>query len=103
MKITNGIDHTKFVQLPYGISKKVYGNLLDDFSVHNYCGTFIWKKLKEQNWKLGNPKICEWKEEDLNANLPKDILNEYIIGLYYAFSRSPLKFLNPIVVVFHNF
>ena len=80
MKITNGIDHTQFVQLPYGISKKTYGNLLDNFSVNNYCGTFTWDKMKGQSWKLGNPKICEWKEEDLDANLPKDILKEDIIG-----------------------
>ena len=80
MKITNGIDHTQFVQLPYGLSKTVYGNLLDGFSVNNYCGIFTWDKMEGQSWKLGNPKICEWKVEDLNAALPKDILKEDIIG-----------------------
>ena len=81
VKITNGIEHNQFVQLPYGISKKAYGNILDHFSVNNFCSIFTWDKAEGQNWKIGNPKICEWKDEDFNAYLPKDILKEVTIGI----------------------
>ena len=75
MKISNGIEHTQFIQLANGIKKKAYGNLLVDFSVKRFCDTFNWYKYG-QNWKIGNPKICGWKEEDFNEDLPKDILKE---------------------------
>ena len=80
VKITNGIDHHQFVQLPYGVSKKTYGNLLDDFSVNNFCGIVTWDKVKGQQWKIGNPKICGWITEDLNAYLPKIILEKDFVG-----------------------
>ena len=89
MKITNGIEHTQFVQLPHGIRKKAYGNLLVDFSVKRFCDAFTWNKTG-QNWKIGNPKICGWREEDLNAYLPKDILKEDIIGIQAGnWKKSP--------------
>ena len=75
MRITNGLESTKFYQLPYGVRKEAYGNLLDDHPVKNFCDTFTWNKTG-QNWKIGNPKTCGWKEEDLNEDLPKDILKE---------------------------
>ena len=80
VKVTNGIDHNEFVQLPYGVSKKAYGNLLDDYSVSKFCGTVTWDKAKGQTWKIGNPKICKLKEEDLNSYLPKEILKKVTIG-----------------------
>ena len=79
MKITNGIEHTQFIQLANGIKKKAYGNLLVDFSVKRFCDTFTWYKYG-QNWKIGNPKTCGWKEKVLNAYLPIDILKEDVTG-----------------------
>ena len=80
VKITNGIEHTQFIQLANGVKKKAYGNLLVDFSVKRFCDTFTWYKYG-QNWKIGNPKTCGWKEKDLNAYLPIDILKEDITGI----------------------
>ena len=88
--ITNGIDNHQFVQLPYGVSKKTYGNLLDDFSVYNYCGIVTWDRAKGQEWKIGNPKICGWKTENLNSYLPKIILNQDIWGNIVLISQFQL-------------
>ena len=91
VKITNGIDHHQFVQLPYGVSKKTYGNLLDDFIVKNYCDIITWDKVKGQQWKIGNTKICGWKTEDLNAYLPKIILEKDILGNQYLITKFEMS------------
>ena len=72
VKVTNGIDHNQFVQLQKGVSEETYGNLLDDYFVVKFCGKVTWNKAKGQEWKIGNPKICKWKEEDLDSYLPKE-------------------------------
>ena len=46
IEITNGIEHTQFVQLNYGVSRETYGNLLEDFVVLDYCSTFTWDKVE---------------------------------------------------------
>ena len=46
IEITNGIEHTQFVQLNNGVSRETYGNLLKDFVVLDYCSTFTWNKIK---------------------------------------------------------
>ena len=46
IEITNGIEHTQFVQLNNGVTRETYGNLLEDFVVLDYCSTFTWNKIK---------------------------------------------------------
>ena len=46
IEITNGIEHTQFVQLNNGVSRETYGNILEDFVVLDYCSTFTWDKIK---------------------------------------------------------
>jgi len=75
IEITNGIEHTQFAQLNYGVSRETYGNLLEDFVVLDYCSTFTWDKVKGQEWKIGHPDICGWNPKDLTAFLPITILN----------------------------
>ena len=101
MKITNGIEHTQFIQLRYGIKKKAYGNLLDGFSVKRFCDTFTWYKTG-QNWNIGNPKSCGWKKEDLNAYLPIDILKEDITGTKIHGNRLQLQLQRKKSSVYHR-
>ena len=96
MKITNGIEHTQFIQLANGVKKKAYGNLLVDFSVKRFCDTFTWYKYG-QNWKIGNPKTCGWKEEDLNAYLPIEILKEDITGIHTLSCLRNVAYLEPLI------
>ena len=37
IEISNGIENTQFVQLKNGVSRKTYGNLLEDFVVLDHC------------------------------------------------------------------
>ena len=46
IEISNGIEHTQFVQLKNGVSRETYGNLLEDFVVLDYCSTFTWDKAE---------------------------------------------------------
>ena len=79
------------------MSKETYGNLLDDFSVYNYCDIVTWDKAKGQQWKIGNPKICGWKTENLNSYLPKIILNQDIYGnIILIFQFQLLQYSNQI-------
>ena len=75
IEITNGLEHTKFVQLQQGVSRERYGNLLNDWKVNDYCSIFNWDKVKGQEWKIGHPTICGWTPEELTAVLPITILD----------------------------
>ena len=75
VKITNGINQTKFVQLKKGVQKESYGDLFETFlpsiTVLNYCSTFKWDKIPEKEWKLGHSSICGWNPKDLTSFLPE--------------------------------
>ena len=75
VKITNGINQTKFVQLKKGVQKESYGDLFETFlpsiTVLNYCSTFKWDKIPEKEWKLGYSSICGWNPKDLTSFLPE--------------------------------
>ena len=59
IKITNGLESISFVHLQEGITKNVYGNLLDRYEVKEYCDSF---DFKNREWKLGNPTVCKQRQ-----------------------------------------
>jgi hypothetical protein len=48
-------DLEKVAHLPMGVQKEQYGDLLDDFSVRSYCGSY---DIGDLSWSLGHPSIC---------------------------------------------
>ena len=79
IKITNGINHTKFIHLKNGVKAEAYGDLFETFlpsvSIQDYCSTFKWDKIPGQEWKLGHSSICGWNPKDLTAFLPETKIN----------------------------
>ena len=67
IKITNGLESTSFVHLQEGVTKNVYGNLLDRYEVKEYCDSIDFKNRK---WKLGNPTVCKGRQKTFNQTLP---------------------------------
>ena len=57
-------DLEKVAHLPVGVQREQYGDLLDDYSVRSYCGTYDLEDLSngsgsyDLSWNLGHPSIC---------------------------------------------
>ena len=48
-------DLEKVAHLQLGAQKEDYGDLLDDYSVRSYCGSY---DIEDLSWNLGDPSIC---------------------------------------------
>ena len=48
-------DLGKVAHLPVDVRKEQYGDLLDDYSVRSYCGSY---NIEDRSWNLGHPSIC---------------------------------------------
>jgi hypothetical protein len=48
-------DLEKVAHLPLGVKKEDYGDLLDDYSVRSYCGSY---DIEDLSWNLGDPSKC---------------------------------------------
>ena len=70
IKITNGLESKTFVHLQNGVKKEVYGNVLDEYEIKEYCDSINFKK---QKWKLGNPSVCKWRPKSLKQTLPTSV------------------------------
>ena len=67
IEITNGLESKRFVHLQEGVRKEVYGNVLDEYEVKNYCDSIY---FNNQEWKLGSPSVCKWGLKTYNQTLP---------------------------------
>ena len=70
IEITNGLESKTFVHLQKGVREEVYGNVLDEYEVKEYCDSINFKK---QKWKLGNPSVCKWRPKSLKQTLPTSV------------------------------
>ena len=96
VKISNGLEDFSFAHLQKGIKREAYGDLLESFdSVKNYCDIF---KFKEEEWKLGYYKECDYNTE-VETSFPSRKLSTVTPKVAYTSTLYNIRNLTAAILV----